>query len=31
TSAGDTVEVGINPMSAPIVEEEIVEPAEEDL
>ncbi|GJT83095.1 reverse transcriptase domain-containing protein [Tanacetum coccineum] len=29
TSAGDTVEVGINPMSAPIVEEEIVEPAGE--
>ncbi|GKF29178.1 hypothetical protein Tco_0095520, partial [Tanacetum coccineum] len=27
TSAGDTVEVGIDPMSAPIVEEEIVEPA----
>ncbi|GKE46615.1 hypothetical protein Tco_1477873, partial [Tanacetum coccineum] len=30
TSAGDTVEVGIDPMSAPIVEEEIVEPTEED-
>ncbi|GKD61556.1 putative reverse transcriptase domain-containing protein, partial [Tanacetum coccineum] len=30
TSAGDTVEVGIDPMSAPIVEEEIVEPAVED-
>ncbi|GJR21110.1 hypothetical protein Tco_0969637 [Tanacetum coccineum] len=30
TSAGDTVEVGIDPMSAPIVVEEIVEPAEED-
>ncbi|GJU44201.1 hypothetical protein Tco_1201467 [Tanacetum coccineum] len=29
-SAGDTVEVGIDPMSAPIVEEEIVEPARED-
>ncbi|GJX66310.1 hypothetical protein Tco_0300653 [Tanacetum coccineum] len=29
-SAGDTVEVGIDPMSTPIVEEEIVEPAEED-
>ncbi|GKA92343.1 hypothetical protein Tco_0814268 [Tanacetum coccineum] len=29
TSAGDMVEVGIDPMSAPIVEEEIVEPAEE--
>ncbi|GJR54994.1 hypothetical protein Tco_1405515 [Tanacetum coccineum] len=27
TSVGDTVEVGINPMSAPIVEEEIIEPA----
>ncbi|GKF31786.1 hypothetical protein Tco_0101584 [Tanacetum coccineum] len=27
TSAGDMVEVGIDPMSAPIVEEEIVEPA----
>ncbi|GJX60659.1 hypothetical protein Tco_0292049 [Tanacetum coccineum] len=27
TSAGDTVEVGIDLMSAPIVEEEIVEPA----
>ncbi|GKB56317.1 hypothetical protein Tco_0912503, partial [Tanacetum coccineum] len=30
TSAGDTVKVGIDPMSAPIVEEEIVEPAGED-
>ncbi|GJR79911.1 hypothetical protein Tco_0150696 [Tanacetum coccineum] len=30
TSAGDTVEVGIDLMSAPIVEEEIVEPARED-
>ncbi|GJT77470.1 hypothetical protein Tco_1044195 [Tanacetum coccineum] len=30
TSAGDTVEVGIDPMSAPMVEEEIVEPAGED-
>ncbi|GJX96891.1 hypothetical protein Tco_0352689 [Tanacetum coccineum] len=30
TSAGDTVEVGIDPMSAPIVEEEIVELAEMD-
>ncbi|GKA29021.1 hypothetical protein Tco_0715266, partial [Tanacetum coccineum] len=30
TSAGDTVKVGINPMSAPIVEVEIVEPAGED-
>ncbi|GKA72561.1 hypothetical protein Tco_0778777 [Tanacetum coccineum] len=30
TSVGDTVEVGINPMSEPIVEEEIVEPARED-
>ncbi|GJX75817.1 hypothetical protein Tco_0322628 [Tanacetum coccineum] len=29
-SAGDTVEVGIDPMSAPIVEEEIVEPAGDD-
>ncbi|GKF16058.1 hypothetical protein Tco_0057520, partial [Tanacetum coccineum] len=29
TSARDTVEVGIDPMSAPIVEEEIVEPAGE--
>ncbi|GJZ67608.1 hypothetical protein Tco_0630848, partial [Tanacetum coccineum] len=27
TSAGDTVEVGVDPMSAPIVKEEIVEPA----
>ncbi|GJY51427.1 hypothetical protein Tco_0442274 [Tanacetum coccineum] len=30
TSARDTVEVGIDPMSAPIVEEEIVEPVGED-
>ncbi|GJU83146.1 hypothetical protein Tco_1285511 [Tanacetum coccineum] len=30
TSAGDTVEVGINPMSALIVDEEIIEPARED-
>ncbi|GJU71433.1 putative reverse transcriptase domain-containing protein [Tanacetum coccineum] len=30
TSAGDTVEVGIDPVSAPIVEEEIIEPARED-
>ncbi|GJU61108.1 hypothetical protein Tco_1238874 [Tanacetum coccineum] len=30
TSVRDTVEVGIDPMSAPIVEEEIVEPARED-
>ncbi|GJR55556.1 hypothetical protein Tco_1406077 [Tanacetum coccineum] len=30
TSAGDTVKVGIDPMSAPIVEEEIVEPVGED-
>ncbi|GKC78660.1 hypothetical protein Tco_1129434 [Tanacetum coccineum] len=30
TSAGDTVEVGIDPMLAPIVEEEIVEPDGED-
>ncbi|GKC15385.1 hypothetical protein Tco_1012167, partial [Tanacetum coccineum] len=30
TSAGDTVKVGIDPMSASIVEEEIVEPAGED-
>ncbi|GJW17732.1 hypothetical protein Tco_0025168, partial [Tanacetum coccineum] len=30
TSIGDTVEVGIDQMSAPIVEEEIVEPAGED-
>ncbi|GKD82550.1 hypothetical protein Tco_1349389, partial [Tanacetum coccineum] len=30
TSAGDTVEVGFDPMSTPIVEEEIVEPAGED-
>ncbi|GKB06669.1 hypothetical protein Tco_0834902 [Tanacetum coccineum] len=29
-SAGDTDKVGINPMTAPIVEEEIVEPAGED-
>ncbi|GKF49661.1 reverse transcriptase domain-containing protein, partial [Tanacetum coccineum] len=29
-SAGDTVKVGIDPMSAPIVKEEIVEPAGED-
>ncbi|GJS20535.1 hypothetical protein Tco_0449167 [Tanacetum coccineum] len=29
-SAGDTVEVGIDPMSAPIVEEEIIEPTGED-
>ncbi|GJR76705.1 putative reverse transcriptase domain-containing protein [Tanacetum coccineum] len=29
-SAGDTVEVGIDPMSAPIVEQEIVEPVGED-
>ncbi|GJR18620.1 reverse transcriptase domain-containing protein [Tanacetum coccineum] len=29
-SAGDTVEVGIDPMSTPIVEEEIVEPAGDD-
>ncbi|GKF36871.1 hypothetical protein Tco_0113629, partial [Tanacetum coccineum] len=29
-SAGDTVKVGIDPMSTPIVEEEIVEPARED-
>ncbi|GJY38677.1 putative reverse transcriptase domain-containing protein, partial [Tanacetum coccineum] len=29
-SAGDTVEVGIDSMSAPIVDEEIVEPAGED-
>ncbi|GJS97720.1 hypothetical protein Tco_0804688 [Tanacetum coccineum] len=27
TNAGDTVEVGINPMLAPMVEEEIIEPA----
>ncbi|GJX21944.1 hypothetical protein Tco_0226389 [Tanacetum coccineum] len=31
TSAGDTVEVGIDPCPPPIVEEEIVEPAGEDL
>ncbi|GKA76968.1 hypothetical protein Tco_0783429 [Tanacetum coccineum] len=30
TSAGDTVEVGVDPMSSPIVEEEIVDPAGED-
>ncbi|GKE21702.1 hypothetical protein Tco_1433214 [Tanacetum coccineum] len=30
TSAGDTVEVGINPMTTLIIEEEIVEPAGED-
>ncbi|GJX59964.1 hypothetical protein Tco_0291354 [Tanacetum coccineum] len=30
TSVGDTVKVGINQMSAPIVEEEIVEPAGKD-
>ncbi|GJY26370.1 hypothetical protein Tco_0401096 [Tanacetum coccineum] len=30
TSAGDTAEVGVDPMSAQIVEEEIVEPAGED-
>ncbi|GKD93672.1 hypothetical protein Tco_1373509 [Tanacetum coccineum] len=30
TSAGDTVEVGIDPMSAPIVKEEIVKPVGED-
>ncbi|GJR70620.1 hypothetical protein Tco_0016685 [Tanacetum coccineum] len=30
TSVGDTIEVGIDPMSAPIVEEEIVELARED-
>ncbi|GKE68946.1 hypothetical protein Tco_1527018, partial [Tanacetum coccineum] len=30
TSAGDTVEVGIDPMSAPIVKEDIVEPVGED-
>ncbi|GJS37893.1 putative reverse transcriptase domain-containing protein [Tanacetum coccineum] len=30
TSAGDTVKVGIDPVSAPIVEEEIVEPARVD-
>ncbi|GJU88962.1 hypothetical protein Tco_1301385 [Tanacetum coccineum] len=30
TSAGDTVEVGIDSMSAPIIEEEIVEPAGDD-
>ncbi|GKC56964.1 hypothetical protein Tco_1084562, partial [Tanacetum coccineum] len=30
TSAGDTVEVGIDPMSAPIVKEEIIEPAGKD-
>ncbi|GKE26451.1 hypothetical protein Tco_1441835 [Tanacetum coccineum] len=30
TSAGDTAEVGVDSMSAPIVEEEIIEPAGED-
>ncbi|GKC88015.1 hypothetical protein Tco_1148664, partial [Tanacetum coccineum] len=30
TSVGDTIEVGIDPMSAPIVEEEIVKPTGED-
>ncbi|GJS77959.1 hypothetical protein Tco_0727840 [Tanacetum coccineum] len=30
TSAGDTIEVGIDPMSVPIVEEEIIEPTGED-
>ncbi|GJV91256.1 hypothetical protein Tco_1539069 [Tanacetum coccineum] len=30
TSVGDMVEVGIDPVSAPIVEEEIIEPAGED-
>ncbi|GKE22295.1 putative reverse transcriptase domain-containing protein, partial [Tanacetum coccineum] len=30
TSAGVTIEVGIDPMSAPIVEDEIIEPAGED-
>ncbi|GKD70762.1 hypothetical protein Tco_1324852 [Tanacetum coccineum] len=30
TNAGDTIKVGIDPMSAPIVEEEIVEPVGED-
>ncbi|GKG32513.1 hypothetical protein Tco_0430023, partial [Tanacetum coccineum] len=30
TSAGDTVEVGIDPMLVPIVEEEIIEPVRED-
>ncbi|GKF15230.1 hypothetical protein Tco_0056692, partial [Tanacetum coccineum] len=30
TSDGDTVEVGIDPMSSPMVEEEIVEPDGED-
>ncbi|GJV22160.1 hypothetical protein Tco_1371180 [Tanacetum coccineum] len=30
TSVGDMVEVGIDPMSAPIIEEEIVEPTGED-
>ncbi|GJW95121.1 hypothetical protein Tco_0174793 [Tanacetum coccineum] len=29
-SAGDTAEVGIDPMTAPLVEEEIIEPAGED-
>ncbi|GKG49184.1 hypothetical protein Tco_0515636, partial [Tanacetum coccineum] len=30
TSTGDTVEAGIDPMSTPIVEEEIIEPARKD-
>ncbi|GJX97964.1 hypothetical protein Tco_0354983 [Tanacetum coccineum] len=30
SAAGDTAEVGIDPMTAPLVEEEIVEPAGED-
>ncbi|GKF00099.1 hypothetical protein Tco_0023449, partial [Tanacetum coccineum] len=30
TNAGDKVEVGIDPMSAPVVKEEIVEPVRED-
>ncbi|GJV04731.1 putative reverse transcriptase domain-containing protein [Tanacetum coccineum] len=30
TSAGDTVEVGVDPMFVPIVEEKIIEPAGED-
>ncbi|GKG47685.1 hypothetical protein Tco_0507170, partial [Tanacetum coccineum] len=30
TSAGDTVEVGVDPMYAPIVKEEIVEPVGEE-
>ncbi|GKG50148.1 hypothetical protein Tco_0521248, partial [Tanacetum coccineum] len=29
-SAGDTTEVGVDPMTAPLVEEEIVEPTRED-